>query len=101
MSQMQSEFERAARFAKTLPESARSRENTAVLYGLFKVATVGAPPDQCQKSGFLEQAKHEAWTEAYATCLFDSETAKREYVKRVDDLLKSSAPVPPMPVSRR
>jgi diazepam-binding inhibitor (GABA receptor modulating acyl-CoA-binding protein) len=78
-------FEQAAKKIKRLPQKPNNDE-LLLLYGLYKQATVG--DTNTQRPGFWEltkKAKWESWKSFEGT---SQESAKKQYVKLVGDLLK-------------
>eukprot|EP00898_Chlorokybus_atmophyticus_P004551 jgi/Chlat1/5097/Chrsp33S05107 len=80
---LEEDFNTAADNAKKLPESTTNEEKL-ILYGLFKQATVG--DCDTQRPGMFnmrDRAKWDAWN---ANKGMDKETAKQNYVAKVEQL---------------
>lgn len=74
-------FEKCVQYVQRLPpnDGRIGQDTQLLLYGLYKVATLGAPPAKPQKPGLKESYKHQAWVDASLTC-FTQDHAKEEYV---------------------
>lgn len=74
-------FEECVQYVQRLPpnDGRIDQDTQLLLYGLYKVATLGAPPAKPLKFGVKEYCKHQAWVDASLTCL-TQDHAKQEYV---------------------
>lgn len=82
------QFKDAVDFVRALPPN-DGRMDTATqmnVYGLYKVATAGAPPASCPKFGMFENLKFDAWKDAAMSCNNDTDIAKTEYVLLIQQL---------------
>lgn len=81
-------FNDCVKFVQQLPPNdGRIDQSTRLLlYGLYKVATQGRPPEKPPKTGITESYKHQAWVDAAVTC-FSQEHAKAEYVVVLNELI--------------
>lgn len=80
------DFEKAAADVKTL-KTKPSDEDLLILYGLFKVATVGKV--DTPRPGFVDfkgKAKWDAWKKVEDK---DPEEAKKDYILKVQTLLEA------------
>ena len=80
--------EAAVNYVRALPPNNGQMDHSTQMsvYGLYKVATLGRPPESNPRSGIAESMKFDAWTDAWISCLMDPLTAKTEYVVTVNTL---------------
>jgi acyl-CoA-binding protein len=83
-------FEECVQYVQRLPPNDKriNQETQLLLYGLYKVATLGAPPPKPPKSGLKESYKHQAWVNASLTC-FTTDHAKQEYVIALRNIIEN------------
>jgi diazepam-binding inhibitor (GABA receptor modulating acyl-CoA-binding protein) len=80
---LKEDFDQAAKDALTLPEST-TNEDKLILYGLFKVATVGKP--ETSRPGIFDpkgRAKWDAWKKVEDK---SQDEARQEYIVKVTQL---------------
>lgn len=85
---LQADFEQAAEDAKTKVSSDISNDDKLQLYGLFKQATEGDVSSS--RPGLFDpkgRAKWDAWEKQKGK---DKETAQKEYIAKVQELIGSS-----------
>ena len=81
-------FQEACDFVRALPPDDGQMDSSMRLsvYGLFKVATEGEPPNKATKSGVIESLKFDAWQDAWISCMMNQAQAKKEYVVLISTL---------------
>ncbi|CAK9237306.1 unnamed protein product [Sphagnum troendelagicum] len=85
---LKEDFDQAAKDALTLPEST-TNEDKLILYGLFKVATVGKP--ETSRPGIFDpkgRAKWDAWKKVEDK---SKDEAMQEYIVKVTQLKEAAA----------
>jgi acyl-CoA-binding protein len=88
-------FDAAVGYVKQLPpnDGTITQKDRLLLYGLYKVATVGDPPLNPKSSRYVDIYKHNAWEEAANTCI-SRDHAKSEYVHTLNTLIRSHSTSP-------
>ena len=94
-------FLAAAGLAASLPD-ATSSSDKLILYGLYKQATVGAPPPECCKATFnvVAQKKLEAWVAVRDKSTYDARVAYCAKVAELAPAAVATVTSPPKPPPR-